>query len=187
MQRSGGGYSACTYRYAAAGTVVGRRDRNMRAIEWCRCRAGDAVAVSEAHQLTSAGTSRRATVCTIDAVKISSGEQQTVSERDGTTWLLLDREVCELRGTWHPDSPPDRFNAFQLCKSFEKPLAVLGFAVLRDVSGLLGLPMVRLEAFCLAVDNEMPNNKYHNRTHVADVLQMMHLLCQSGGEMLAPL
>ena len=88
-----------------------------------------------------------------------------------------------LRGSWHPGAKPDRFNAMQLGQKFGYPLATLGFSVLRDVANELGLPLTQLEAFCLAVDLYMPKNDYHNRLHVADVVQLMHLQCSEGGEL----
>ena len=75
------------------------------------------------------------------------------------------------------------FNAMQLGQKFGYPLATLGYSVLRDVANELGLPLTQLEAFCLAVDLYMPKNDYHNRLHVADVVQLMHLQCSEGGEL----
>lgn len=81
------------------------------------------------------------------------------------------------------NSPPDAFNVVKLGTKCEKPLFALAFAVLRDVSEVLGLSMDKLAEFCLKVDSHMLENHYHNRLHVADVVQMFYLQTLEGGKL----
>jgi len=45
----------------------------------------------------------------------------------------------------------------------------------------LELPMKRFLKFALEVDTIMRPNRYHNRLHVADVVQLMFLQTEAGG------
>lgn len=149
---------------------------------------------------TSSTAKEAATIVTLSAVSSNKGAasgdvdrtDRPLDARSGNDAQLLKSggrscnpryDAERLRGSWHPGAKPDRFNAMQLGQKFGYPLATLGYSVLRDVANELGLPLTQLEAFCLAVDLYMPKNDYHNRLHVADVVQLMHLQCSEGGEL----
>ena len=89
-------------------------------------------------------------------------------------------------GPHNPRSAIGRFNIFSAQRLYEDTLAGIGYVVLRDAAKELGLPLDVLAKFCEAVDRNMPDNDYHNKLHVADVIQLMFLQTSESGEHAKP-
>ena len=89
-------------------------------------------------------------------------------------------------GPHNPRSSIGGFNIFSAHRIYKDTLAAIGYVTLRDVAKELGLPLDVLASFCEAVDRNMPDNDYHNKLHVADVVQLMFLQTSESGEHTKP-
>jgi hypothetical protein len=86
------------------------------------------------------------------------------------------------QGSHNPRSKINRFNIFAAERISKHTLAAIGYLALLDTAISLSLPLHALELFCEAVDQNMPHNDYHNKLHVADVVQMMLLQTLEDGK-----
>ncbi|KAK9850625.1 hypothetical protein WJX84_003967 [Apatococcus fuscideae] len=75
------------------------------------------------------------------------------------------------------------FDMFQLAEaSGNRPLSMLAFFLFSEsgLTQMYSLPENKLLMFLHHLEDGYPANPYHNRTHAASVLQMMHVLMHNG-------